>query len=151
MNLGKSGVLKRTLSEKKRDNMHNLNYWSEPRVSTQCKYWKAYPDFLEFSISSVTQYAQATQWENVECISILLMQGADPYAKEFRGNISIQHAVSRGSTTIACKLLEYSANTKYNANIKAKTEVKIIQVHSQCTFSNDTQLTFHVLKLRQSH
>ena len=100
---------------------------------------------LEFSISFFMQYPQATQRDNGECVSILLMQGAGPHAVDFSGDTALHRAVSGDTTRIACDLLEY------NANIEATKEVKIIQLHSQWTSSNDTQITFHVLKLKQSH
>ena len=144
MNLGKPGVLERTLSQK-RHNMHNLNNWSDPRVTIQCNCWNAYPDFLEFGISFFLKYPQATQRDNVKCVSILLRQGANPHIIDFGGDAALHHAVVRGNITIARKLL------KYKANIDAKTEVKIIQLHLQCTSNNDTQITFHILKLKQIH
>ena len=144
MNLGKPRVLERTQSQK-RNNMHNLNNWSDPRVTIQCNCWNAYSDFLEFSISFFLQYPQATQRDNVECVSILLTHGANPHIVDFGGDAALHHAVVRGNIAIAGKLL------KYKANIDTKTEVKIIQLHLQCTSSNDTQITFHILKLKQTH
>ncbi|CAO2641615.1 Adhesion G protein-coupled receptor E1 [Lemmus lemmus] len=58
----------------------------------------------------------ATQRDNVECVSILLMHGADPHIIDFTGDAALHHAVCRGNTEIASKLL-------YNkANIDAETE-----------------------------
>lgn len=81
----------------------------------------------------------------MECVSILLMKGADPHIVDFGGDAALHHAVVRGNITIAGKLV------KYKANIDAKTGVRIIHLHSQCTSSNDTQITFHILKLKQTH
>ncbi|CAO2640971.1 Ankyrin repeat domain-containing protein 26 [Lemmus lemmus] len=92
-----------------------------------------------------TPLIKATQRDNVECVSILLMQGADPHIIDLSGDAALHHAVCRGNTVIASKLLYHKAN------IDAETEVKIIQLHSQCASSSDTQTTFHILKLKQSH
>ncbi|XP_057627701.1 ankyrin repeat domain-containing protein 7-like [Chionomys nivalis] len=63
-----------------------------------------------------TPLIKATQRDNVECVSILLMQGADLHIVDFGGDAALHHAVIRGNITIAGKLL------KYKANIDAKTE-----------------------------
>ncbi|CAO2629325.1 Ankyrin repeat domain-containing protein 7 [Lemmus lemmus] len=44
------------------------------------------------------------------------MHGADPHIPDFNGNAALHHAVCRGNTTIAGRLLEY------NVNIDAKTK-----------------------------
>ena len=100
---------------------------------------------LDFSISFFIQYPQATERDNIECICILLRHGADPHIVDDSGHAALHHAICRGKTTVVRKLLEY------NADITAKTGVRIIQLHLQCTPSNDTQITFHILKLKQSH
>ncbi|CAO2641215.1 Adhesion G protein-coupled receptor E1, partial [Lemmus lemmus] len=58
----------------------------------------------------------ATQRDNVECVSILLMHGADPHIIDFTGDAALHHAVCRGNTEIASKLLDHKAN------IDAETE-----------------------------
>ncbi|CAO2641625.1 Adhesion G protein-coupled receptor E1 [Lemmus lemmus] len=58
----------------------------------------------------------ATQRDNVECVSILLMHGADPHIIDFTGDAALHHAVCRGNTEIASKLLYHKAN------IDAETE-----------------------------
>ena len=115
MNLGKPGVLTRTLSQRERDNVYNLNNWSDPRVTIQSDSQNAYLDFLEFSISFFIPHPQATQWDAVGCVSILLLQSSDPHIIDFRGDATPHHAIVRGNTTIASNLLEY------NAIIEAKT------------------------------
>lgn len=82
------------------------------------------------------QFPQATQHDNVQCISLLLTFNADPNLKDFCGNTAFHHAVSRGNVTIAKMLLEH------NVDIEAKTEVKIIQLPSQCTSSRNTHIYF---------
>ena len=100
---------------------------------------------LDFSVSFFIQYPQATEWDNLECISVLLRYGANPDIVDDSGYAALHHAICRGNIRVVRKLLEY------NVDIKAKTEVRIIQLHSQCTSSNDTQITFHILKHKQSH
>ena len=100
---------------------------------------------LDFSVSFFIQYPQAAQRDNLECLCILLMHGADPHIVDANGDAALHHAICRGNIPVVRKLLEY------NVDIKAKTEVRIIQLHSQCTSSNDTQITFHILKHKQSH
>lgn len=100
---------------------------------------------LDFSVSFFIQYPQATQRDNLECISILLRLGADPHIVDANGDAALHHAICRGNIRVVSKLLEY------NVDIKAKTEVRIIQLRSQCTSSSDTQITFHILKLKQTH
>ncbi|XP_026644978.1 ankyrin repeat domain-containing protein 26-like [Microtus ochrogaster] len=53
---------------------------------------------------------EATQRDNVECVSIFLIQGAGAHAVDFSGDTALHRAISRDSTTIACNLLEYNAN-----------------------------------------
>ncbi|CAO2617404.1 Ankyrin repeat domain-containing protein 26, partial [Lemmus lemmus] len=50
----------------------------------------------------------------MECLSILLQQGADPHLVDFNGDTALHHAVSRGNIRIASELLDYKAdiNTK---------------------------------------
>ncbi|CAO2617426.1 Ankyrin repeat domain-containing protein 26 [Lemmus lemmus] len=69
---------------------------------------------LELSISFFIQCPQAAQEDNMECLSILLQQGADPHLVDFNGDTALHHAVSRGNIRIASELLDYKAdiNTK---------------------------------------
>ncbi|XP_049989266.1 ankyrin repeat domain-containing protein 7-like [Alexandromys fortis] len=92
-----------------------------------------------------TPLIKATQRDNLECVAILLMHGADPNIVDDSGYAALHYAICRGNIPVVRKLLEY------NVDIKTKTEVRIIQLRSQCTSSRDTQITFHILKLRQSH
>ena len=69
-------------------------------------------------------------------VSVLLTKGADPHLMDFSGNTALHHAVSRGNTAIASKLLEY------NVDIEGKTKVKISQLHSHCINNNATQTHF---------
>ncbi|XP_037053888.1 ankyrin repeat domain-containing protein 7-like, partial [Peromyscus leucopus] len=48
-----------------------------------------------------TPLIKATQRGNVECITILLIQGANPHLRDLSGNTALHHAVSRDNTTIA--------------------------------------------------
>ncbi|OBS68240.1 hypothetical protein A6R68_03215, partial [Neotoma lepida] len=57
----------------------------------------------------------ATQRDNIECISVLLTEGADIHLKDFSGDTALHHAISSGNTTIVRKLLDY------NADINGKT------------------------------
>lgn len=139
-----AGVLKKTLSQKEWDDRHNLNTLSDLRVTIQCNCRNVYLDVLELKISFFTQYLQATQWDNVECVSVLLTQDADPHLMDFSGNTALHHAVSRGNIAIASKLLEY------NVDIEGKTEVKISQLPSHCVNSNATQTHFPCSKVQAS-
>ncbi|XP_041523184.1 ankyrin repeat domain-containing protein 7-like [Microtus oregoni] len=63
-----------------------------------------------------TPLIKAAQRDNVECISILLMHGADPHIVDANGDAALHHAICRGNIPVVSKLLEY------NVDIKAKTE-----------------------------
>ncbi|XP_075806235.1 uncharacterized protein LOC142836104 [Microtus pennsylvanicus] len=63
-----------------------------------------------------TPLIKATQWDNLECISILLMHGANPNIVDDSGYAALHHAICRGNIRVVSKLLEY------NVDIKAKTE-----------------------------
>ncbi|XP_036032479.1 ankyrin repeat domain-containing protein 7-like [Onychomys torridus] len=58
----------------------------------------------------------ATQSDNEECVTLLLIQGANPHLRDLNGNTALHHAVFRDNTTIARKLLDY------NADMEAKTK-----------------------------
>ncbi|XP_075835251.1 putative ankyrin repeat domain-containing protein 30B-like [Microtus pennsylvanicus] len=63
-----------------------------------------------------TPLIKAAQRDNIECISILLMHGADPHIVDANGDAALHHAICRGNIPVVSKLLEY------NVDIKAKTE-----------------------------
>ncbi|XP_057641831.1 ankyrin repeat domain-containing protein 62-like [Chionomys nivalis] len=63
-----------------------------------------------------TPLIKATQRDNIECISILLMHGADPHIVDANGDAALHHAICRGNITVVSKLLEY------NVDIKSETE-----------------------------
>ncbi|XP_076423541.1 ankyrin repeat and SOCS box protein 16-like [Peromyscus maniculatus bairdii] len=63
-----------------------------------------------------TPLIKATQRDNVECVSILLFEGADPHLRVLSGNIDLHHAVSSGTKTTVRKLLDYKSD------IEEKTE-----------------------------
>lgn len=107
--------------------MHKLSNFSDLSVTIQCNFRNIYLDFLELNVSFFIQYQQATQRGNVECITILLIQGANSHLSDLSGNTVLHRTVSRDNTKIASKLLEYKSD------IEAKTEVNIIQPHPQCT------------------
>ncbi|KAK7809801.1 hypothetical protein U0070_008451, partial [Myodes glareolus] len=65
-----------------------------------------------------TPLIKATQRDNIKCVPTLLTQDADPHLVDFSGDTALHHAISRGNTTIASKLLEY------NTNIEAKIELR---------------------------
>ncbi|KAH0515140.1 Ankyrin repeat domain-containing protein 7 [Microtus ochrogaster] len=67
-----------------------------------------------------TPLIKAAQRDNIECISILLMNGADPHIVDDSGDAALHHAICRGNIPVVSKLLEY------NVDINAKTEVRII-------------------------
>lgn len=52
----------------------------------------------------------------MECVNILLTQGADPHIADFSGDAAIHHAVIRGNITIVENLL------KHHVNVDARTE-----------------------------
>ncbi|EGW03391.1 UPF0378 protein KIAA0100 [Cricetulus griseus] len=87
------------------------------KVAIGQQFWNVYLDVLELKISFFTQYLQAAQRDNVECVSILLTQDADPHLMDLSGHTALHHAVCRGKTEIVSKLLEY------NVDIEGKTEV----------------------------
>ena len=82
------------------------------------------------------EFLQAAQRDNIHCVSVLLDHNADPNVMDFSGNTAFHHAVCRGNLPIVKMLL------KNKVDIEAKTEVKIIQLHSQCTSSSDTHIYF---------
>ncbi|MEJ1281884.1 putative gene 9495 [Cricetulus griseus] len=86
------------------------------KVAIGQQFWNVYLDVLELKISFFTQYLQAAQRDNVECVSILLTQDADPHLMDLSGHTALHHAVCRGKTEIVSKLLEY------NVDIEGKTE-----------------------------
>lgn len=88
---------------------------------------------FELNMYFFVQFPQASQEDNVECVSVLLAHNADPNLIDSSGNTAFHHAVSRGNIPIVKMLLEH------NVDIEAKTEVKLFQLHSQYTFSSDTQ------------
>ncbi|XP_057642265.1 uncharacterized protein LOC130884971 isoform X1 [Chionomys nivalis] len=63
-----------------------------------------------------TPLIKATQRDNIECISILLMHGADPHIIDANGDAALHHAICRGNITVVSKLLEY------NVDIDTETE-----------------------------
>lgn len=92
--------------------------------------------FLEVKMCFFVQFPQAVQRDNTHCVCVLLRHNANPNLMDYSGNTAFHHAVSRGSITIVKLLLEY------NVDIEAKTKVKVIQLHSQCTSSCHTQTYF---------
>jgi POTE ankyrin domain family protein len=53
----------------------------------------------------LVQNQQASQYQQEECLSILLKHGADPNVKDSRGNTALHYAVSMGNTSTAAQLL----------------------------------------------
>ena len=74
------------------------------------------------------EFPQAAQRDNIDCVSVLLDYNVDLNVIDFSGNTAFHHAVSRGNLPIVKLLL------KHNVDIEAKTEVRVTQLHSQCTF-----------------
>lgn len=106
------------------------------RETIQCNGRNISLDFLEFKMYFCVQFPQASQRDNVDCVSVLLSYNADPNVTDLSGNTAFHHAVSRGNLPIVKMLLEH------NVDIEAKTEVKITQLHSQGTSSSDTHIYF---------
>nr|XP_038943523.1 ankyrin repeat domain-containing protein 20B-like isoform X4 [Rattus norvegicus] len=56
------------------------------------------------------QHLQATERNNLECVSILLKHGADPHMADFTGNTALHYAVYNGNRAIASELLKYKVD-----------------------------------------
>lgn len=67
------------------------------------------------------QHLQATERNNLECVSILLKHGADPHMADFTGNTALHYAVYNGNRAIASELLKYKVDI--NATTKVKTPI----------------------------
>ncbi|XP_075797834.1 ankyrin repeat domain-containing protein 33B-like [Microtus pennsylvanicus] len=100
---------------RRRTSLHYACAHNHPNVVA----WLVSNDSTDINIQDdegCTPLIKATQRDNVECVSILLKQGADPHIVDFGGDAALHHAVVQGNITIAGQLL------KYKANIDAKTE-----------------------------
>ena len=114
--------------------MHNCSSVFDLRETIQCNGNNVSLGFLELKMHFFVPFPQAAQRDNIDCVSVLLDYNADPNLIDFSGNTAFHHAVSRGNLPIVQMFL------KHNVDIEAKTEVKITQLHSQCTSSSDSHL-----------
>ncbi|XP_041490027.1 ankyrin repeat domain-containing protein 26-like isoform X2 [Microtus oregoni] len=98
-----------------RSPLHYVSAHNHPNVVTLLSS-NDYTDINMKDDEGCTPLIKAAQRDNVECISILLMHGADPHIIDANGDAALHHAICRGNLRVVSKLLEY------NVDIKAKTE-----------------------------